>query len=52
MGQTDSPWQGKTVAELGHDHSHDARTCPVCAPLNTEAGRAGAARAHVRREFL
>lgn len=40
----ESPWQGIPLAEL-HTDPHDSATCPVCAPLATPAGLAGAARA-------
>lgn len=52
MGQTDSPWQGKTLAELGHDDPHDPATCQVCAPARTAAYALGQAQAQERREFL
>lgn len=42
----DSPWQGMTAAQMGHDDPHDPDRCPVCTPVtDTAAWRRGVARA-------
>lgn len=42
-----SPWQGKTPTECGHDEPHDPDRCATCTPVTrTSAHARGVARAN------